>query len=108
MSQLNSRPFLEFIMLKIFRVGLSSPIRTICQTDEEGLKATVKEMLDAQLAYRLLHARGLINFFRRGLDCGALTDDEVLESTGLTADELRSGSFSQIAESRQSSIVGAV
>lgn len=39
-------------------------------------------------------AEGLINFFRRGLDCGAFTDEEILESTGLSSPELKSRSFS--------------
>ncbi|MBC7901411.1 MAG: phosphoenolpyruvate kinase [Saprospiraceae bacterium] len=46
-------------------------------------------------------AQGLVNFFRRGLDCGALNENEILESTSLTMEELSSGSFSQIAESRR-------
>jgi len=36
--------------------------------------------------------QGLLNFFVRGLNCGALTEEELAE-TGLTRDELRSRSF---------------
>ncbi|MCM2279730.1 MAG: phosphoenolpyruvate kinase [Oligoflexia bacterium] len=37
-------------------------------------------------------AQGLLNFFLRGLHCGALTESELLEA-GLSADLLRTGSF---------------
>ncbi len=48
-------------------------------------------------------ALGLVNFFRLGLNCGAFTSGEILEVTGLSADELGSGSFSQITGSRRTS-----
>ncbi len=41
--------------------------------------------------------QGLLNFFLRGLSCGALTEDEAL-STGLTHDDLRTRSFVKILE----------
>lgn len=44
--------------------------------------------------------QGLLNFFLRGLNCGAITDDEAL-TTGLTLDELRSRSFLKIIEGRR-------
>lgn len=44
--------------------------------------------------------QGLLNFFVRGLGCGALTEDEAL-STGLTLDELRRKSFLEILENRR-------
>ena len=44
--------------------------------------------------------QGLLNFFLRGLGCGAFTEDEVL-ATGLTADEVRSRSFLKILEGRR-------
>ncbi len=43
--------------------------------------------------------QGLLNFFLRGLACGALTEDEVLQ-TGITLDELRSRSFLAIVTRR--------
>jgi citrate lyase beta subunit len=42
--------------------------------------------------------QGLLNFFVRGLSCGAITLDEALE-TGLSVDELQSRSFVKILES---------
>jgi malate synthase len=44
--------------------------------------------------------QGLLNFFLRGIACGAITESEALE-TGLTIEELRSRSFFKILESRR-------
>ncbi|MDQ6830762.1 MAG: phosphoenolpyruvate kinase [Gemmatimonadota bacterium] len=44
--------------------------------------------------------QGLLNFFLRGINCGAITEDETLTRTGLTLDELRSRSFVTILRSR--------
>lgn len=46
-------------------------------------------------------AQASLNFFYRALDCGALSEDEVLEITGLTAEELRGRSFSEIVRRRR-------
>lgn len=43
--------------------------------------------------------QGLVNFFLRGLACGAL-DEADLRATGLTEDELRSRSFARIVAAR--------
>ena len=44
--------------------------------------------------------QGLLNFFLRGVNCGALTEEEALE-TGLTLDELRGRSFLKILNNRR-------
>lgn len=44
--------------------------------------------------------QGLLNFFLRGVNCGALTEEEAL-ATGLTIDELRSRSFLRILDRRR-------
>ena len=44
--------------------------------------------------------QGLLNFFLRGIACGALTEDEAL-ATGLTLDEIRSRSFLKILQARR-------
>ena len=44
--------------------------------------------------------QGLLNFFLRGLACGAITEKEAL-ATGLTLEELRSRSFFRILQSRR-------
>ena len=44
--------------------------------------------------------QALLNFFLRGLACGALTEAEV-GATGLSADELRTRSFVKILDGRK-------
>jgi citrate lyase beta subunit len=44
--------------------------------------------------------QGLLNFFLRALNCGAVKEDEIGALTGLTLEELRSGSFVKIVNSR--------
>ena len=46
--------------------------------------------------------QGLLNYFLRAINCGALTEEEAIELSGLTIAELRSGSFVKILNSRQS------
>lgn len=45
--------------------------------------------------------QGLLNYFLRGINCGALTEQEALEMTGLTLDELRGRSFLKILDGRR-------
>jgi citrate lyase beta subunit len=45
--------------------------------------------------------QGLLNYFLRALNCGALTEEEAVELSGLTVAELRSGSFVKILNNRQ-------
>jgi citrate lyase beta subunit len=44
--------------------------------------------------------QGLLNYFLRAINCGAVTEKEALELTSLTLDELRSGSFVKILKNR--------
>jgi hypothetical protein len=44
--------------------------------------------------------QGLLNFFLRAMNCGAISVEETLQ-TGLTIDEIRSRSFYGILESRR-------
>jgi hypothetical protein len=46
--------------------------------------------------------QGLLNFFLRGIACGAITEEEAL-ATGLSLDELRSRSFLKILQARRRS-----
>lgn len=45
--------------------------------------------------------QGLLNYFLRALNCGAVTETEALELSGLTLDELRGRSFVRILEIRR-------
>ncbi len=44
--------------------------------------------------------QGLLNYFLRALNCGALTEEEAVKLSGLTVAELRSGSFVKILKNR--------
>jgi citrate lyase beta subunit len=45
--------------------------------------------------------QGLLNYFLRAVNCGAITEEEALSLSSLTIQELRSGSFVKILKSRQ-------
>jgi len=45
--------------------------------------------------------QGLLNYFLRAINCGALTEAEAVELSGLTLPELRSASFVKILKNRQ-------
>ena len=44
--------------------------------------------------------QGLLNFFLRAMNCGAIGEVEALQRTGLTHDEFRSASFTRILKNR--------
>ncbi|MDQ3179853.1 MAG: hypothetical protein M3Q33_04965 [Acidobacteriota bacterium] len=46
-------------------------------------------------------AQGLLNFFVRAFNCGAMTEAEILEATGLNMADLRSASFVKIMQNRR-------
>jgi hypothetical protein len=70
----------------------------------ERLKNFVAKAAQATLAGDVFDdaatGQGLLNFFLRGVHCGALTEDEAL-AAGVTLDELRSRSFLKILENRR-------
>ena len=45
--------------------------------------------------------QGLLNYFLRAINCGAITEAEALKLSSLTHDDLRSGSFVKILKARQ-------
>ena len=45
--------------------------------------------------------QGLLNYFLRAINCGAITESEATTRTGLTVDELRTRSFLRILEGRR-------
>jgi hypothetical protein len=45
--------------------------------------------------------QGLLNYFLRAINCGAVTEAEAVELSGLTLPELRSASFVKILKNRQ-------
>jgi len=46
--------------------------------------------------------QGLLNHFLRAINCGAITEEEAIDLSGLTLAELHSGSFVRILKNRQS------
>lgn len=46
--------------------------------------------------------QGLLNYFVRAVDCGAIKEDVALRHSGLALDELRTGSFKKILDHRRS------
>ncbi|HEX9847402.1 MAG TPA: aldolase/citrate lyase family protein [Acidimicrobiia bacterium] len=47
--------------------------------------------------------QGLLNYFLRAVNCGAITAEEAVNRTGLSMDELRTRSFARILEGRRRS-----
>ena len=47
--------------------------------------------------------QGLLNYFLRAINCGAITEDEAVSKSGLTLDELRGRSFVKILAARRAS-----
>jgi citrate lyase beta subunit len=45
--------------------------------------------------------QGLLNYFLRAINCGAISEEEAIDLSGLTLQELRSGSFVKILKNRQ-------
>ncbi len=51
--------------------------------------------------------QGLLNFFLRAVNCGALSEREAEQRTSLTAEEFRGGSFLRILEVRRKKVPGS-
>ena len=70
----------------------------------ERLKRFVERAAQATLLGTIFDdaatGQGLLNFFLRGINCGALTEEEAL-ATGLTLEELRGRSFVKILNARR-------
>jgi citrate lyase beta subunit len=76
----------------------------LTSTDEQSkrLKGFIEKATQANLTGNTFDdaasAQGLLNFFLRGLNCGALTEAEISEKTGLSASDLQTASFAKIME----------
>src|SRR4029078_3058558 len=51
--------------------------------------------------------QGLLNYVLRAMNCGAITEEEAVEKSALTAAELRGRSFVKILKSRGKSCTGS-
>jgi hypothetical protein len=65
------------------------------------LKKATQALLTGNQFDDMASAQGLLNFFIRALNCGALSESEILETTSLTLEELSSASFDQIMNGRK-------
>ena len=75
------------------------------QAASERLKNFVEKAAKATLVGDVFDdaatGQGLLNYFLRAINCGAITEEEALDLSGLTLPELRSASFVKILKSRQ-------
>ncbi|MCU1383059.1 MAG: Pyruvate/Phosphoenolpyruvate kinase domain protein [Acidobacteria bacterium] len=71
----------------------------------ERLKNFVQKAAQATLAGDVFDdaatGQGLLNYFLRAMNCGAITEREAVENSGLTVDELRGRSFVKILAARK-------
>lgn len=80
-----------------FLEGLESAGDRLSNFIEKAARATlVGDIFDDAAT-----GQGLLNFFLRAINCGAITAEEATRRTSITLDELRSGSFVKILEGRK-------
>lgn len=80
-----------------FLEGLDAASERLRNFVEKAAKATlVGDVFDDAAT-----GQGLLNYFLRAINCGALTEGEALRLSGLTHEELVSGSFVKILKNRQ-------
>jgi hypothetical protein len=81
-----------------FLEGLDAAGARLSNFVESAAKATlVGDVFDDAAT-----GQGLLNYFLRAINSGAITEDGATTRTGLTVDELRSRSFLRILEGRRS------
>jgi citrate lyase beta subunit len=79
-----------------FLEGLDQAGERLSNFVESAAKATlVGEVFDDAAT-----GQGLLNFFLRAVNCGAVTEEEAIARSGLTLEELRTRSFLEILEGR--------
>ncbi|MFP3915870.1 MAG: DUF6986 family protein [Actinomycetota bacterium] len=93
-AQLPSRYAAVF---SFFMEGLDRAGERLASFVDQAAQATlVGEVFDDAAT-----GQGLLNYFLRAINCGAITEEEALERTGLTRDELETRSFLHILEARK-------
>jgi len=79
-----------------FLEGLDQAGERLSNFVESAAKATlVGEVFDDAAT-----GQGLLNYFLRAINCGAITEEEAIARSGLTLEELRTRSFLRILEGR--------
>ena len=80
-----------------FLEGLDAASERLSNFIEKAARATlVGDIFDDAAT-----GQGLLNFFLRAINCGAITAEEATRRTSITLDELRSGSFVKILANRR-------
>ena len=80
-----------------FLEGLDAASERLRNFVEKAARATlVGEVFDDAAT-----GQGLLNYFLRAVNCGAITEEEALERSGLTLEELRGRSFVKILKNRR-------
>lgn len=80
-----------------FMEGLDQAGERLSNFVESAAKATlVGEVFDDAAT-----GQGLLNYFLRAINCGAITEEQATARSGLTVDELRTRSFLRILEGRK-------
>jgi citrate lyase beta subunit len=80
-----------------FLEGLDAASERLSNFIEKAARATlVGDIFDDAAT-----GQGLLNFFLRAINCGAITEEEATRRTSITLDELRSGSFVKILNNRR-------
>lgn len=81
-----------------FLEGLNEASERLCNFVDKAARATlVGDVFDDAAT-----GQGLLNYFLRAINCGAVSEKETFDLTGITLDELNSGSFVKIIENRKS------
>ncbi|RMG17120.1 MAG: phosphoenolpyruvate kinase [Deltaproteobacteria bacterium] len=84
-------------VFSMFLESLEQMSRRLSHFVEQAAKATlVGDAFDDAAT-----GQGLLNFFLRAISAGAITEEEAMQLSGLTLDELRSRSFVQILKGRR-------
>jgi citrate lyase beta subunit len=75
---------------------------TSAEMQSNRLKGFIEKATQANLTGNTFDdaasAQGLLNFFARGLNCGAMTESEIEEKTGLSKEDLQTASFAKIMD----------
>ena len=84
-------------VFEFFLEGLAAAADRLRNFVQKAAQATlVGEIFDDAAT-----GQGLLNYFLRAVNCGAITEEEALERSGLTLEELRGRSFVKILENRR-------
>jgi citrate lyase beta subunit len=80
-----------------FLDGLAAASERLKNFVDQAAQATlVREVFDDAAT-----GQGLLNYFLRAMNCGAITEAEAAEMSGLTVEEIRAKSFTQILQRRR-------